>query len=78
MAKYMRLIKMIEAKLNDGKMNTVQIKEYVNLNYRNGIQSHALNNILSKNPQFVKVGEERTKSILGGSYTVSIWGLSEC
>ena len=77
MAKYMRLIKMIEKKLNDREMNTVQIKEYVNMNYRNGIQSHALNNILSKNPQFVKVGEERTKSILGGSYVVSIWGLSK-
>ena len=37
MAKYMRLIKLIEKKLNDREMNTVQIKEYVNMNYRNGI-----------------------------------------
>ena len=75
MAKHMRVIKIIAAKQNDGDMNTTQIKEYINDNSRNGIQSHALCNILSKNPIFVKKGEERTRYMVGSSYKVTIWGL---
>jgi 3-isopropylmalate dehydratase small subunit len=76
MAKHMKVIKMIEWKLGGGDMNTQQIKEYINANTFNGIGTHALNNILSKNKQFEKKGQERIGGITGSSYKVTIWGLN--
>ena len=71
----MRVIKMIEGKLSEGLiMNTVEIKDFINSNTKRGICSNALGNILAKNSQFVKHGEERVKSICGGSYEVIRWG----
>jgi len=76
MGKHMKVIKMIEWKLSNGDMNTQQIKEFINTNTFNGIGTPALNNILSKNKQFKKKGQERIGSITGSSYKVTIWGLS--
>jgi len=77
MGKHKRVIRMIENKLGEGiLMNTAQLKEYINLNTKNGIGSNALGNILAKNKQFVKKGEERVKGVSSNSYLVTIWGLS--
>tara|TARA_R110002167_G_scaffold235136_1_gene440397 strand:+ start:8111 stop:8338 length:228 start_codon:yes stop_codon:yes gene_type:complete len=72
--KHMRAMKMIYDKLGEGEMNTLQIKDYLNINTNMGINSRALGNVLAKNKQFVKVGEERVKSISGSTYKVLIWG----
>ena len=76
MMKHNRLIKMIEDKLSEGLvLNTVEIKEHININTRNGIDSNALGNILAKNKQFKKMGKERIKGVGSGSYLVTLWRL---
>ena len=74
--KHNRIIRMIEGKLSEGTtLNTVEIKEFINNNTRNGIDSNALGNILSKNKQFESLGKERIKGVGSGSYLVTLWRL---
>jgi len=72
--KYKRIQKMIIKYLEaNGPSNTREIYEYVNNKDANGIQSHALNNILSKNPNIKASHMERIKGFSDNSYMITIW-----
>tara|TARA_R110002020_G_scaffold2_6_gene76 strand:- start:2970 stop:3200 length:231 start_codon:yes stop_codon:yes gene_type:complete len=72
--KYKRIQKMIIKFLEqNGPANTRVIYEYVNRHDKNGIQSHALSNVLSKNPSIKATHTERVKGITDNSYELTVW-----
>lgn len=62
----------------EGEAATPSIHEYLNdrnrTTLRNGCTIGRLNNLLSKNPEFEKIGKVYLK---GKYYEVSVWGLAD-
>ena len=57
--------------------NSRQIYEHINAAITHGTTMNQLSNILSKDPDIVKVGQERVSGFLGGGYVCCIWKLQE-
>ena len=55
--------------------NSKQIHYYLNETLAHGTTINQLTNILSKDPQIVKVGTERIGATLGGSYVCCKWAM---
>lgn len=69
--------KIVEYLNEQGPQATPTIMEYLNGATRHGTTSAQLGNILSKNPEFTKVGEVYKASMVSGEYKVVVWGLTE-
>jgi hypothetical protein len=68
------IIKFLE---ENGPSNTRVIYEYVNRHDKNGIQSRALSNVLSKNPSIKATHTERVKGFTDNSYELTVWKVIE-
>ena len=73
MVKNKKIKALIWDMLGTGNYNSCQIRDHVNENWKFGVDSHTLGNILSKTPDFIHVGEEKVASITGSRYKVMIW-----
>ena len=60
-----------------GRKNTIEITDYINRMDRNGTSVKQVGPILSREPRFIKVGTEKIKALMGGSYDVKLWELRE-
>jgi len=88
MAKTRRVrVKIIKMLQEFGELNTAEIFDKLNqqkgkYGSRHGVPQATLNNVLGKEPVFVKVIDHsselapRTGNISGGMYSVSLWGLN--
>ena len=71
--KHRKKITMLEEKmLENGEMDFVEIKDWMNARRRGGVTSAWLGNVLAKCGLFVQTGETRVVSI-GRSYIVKVW-----
>lgn len=74
--KHRRKITMLDEKmLEEGEMNFLEIKDWMNDRIRGGVTSAWLGNVLAKCGLFVQTGEVRVYSI-GRSYVVKVWDSS--
>lgn len=58
--------------LQEGEMNFLEIKDWMNARTRGGVTSAWLGNVLAKSGLFVQTGTVRVYSI-GRGYTVKVW-----
>ena len=71
--KHAKKITMLEEKmLENGEMNFIEIKNWMNDRIRGGITSNWLGNVMSKCGLFDKVGMERISGF-SGNYIVTVW-----
>ena len=71
--KHAKKVTMLEERmLENGEMDFLEIKDWMNARIRGGITSAWLGNILSKAGIFIQVGEARVEGI-GGGYLVKVY-----
>lgn len=54
-----------------------EIREHINRTLVYGTSASALNNILGKDPRFVKVGTTEDADLSGRPYVITMWKLDE-
>jgi hypothetical protein len=70
-----RIRKKIKEYLNGNPRSTSEIMEYINNVSRHGTTSQQLGNVLSKDPEIVKVGYVQRAGVRYGAYKVCQWAL---
>ena len=71
--KHRKKITMLDEKmLQEGEMDFLEIKDWMNDRIRGGVTSAWLGNVLAKSGLFVQTGKVRVYSI-GRSYVVKVW-----
>ena len=63
-----------------GELDTVQLRDMINIALKHGTTVSELGNVLGKHNEFIKVRTERRVSCCGrssGNYTVYVWSLRE-
>ena len=67
-----KITKLEDLMIENGEMNFIEIKDWMNAEIRGGITSNWLGNVLSKCGLFEKVGHQRIAG-LSGNYVVTVW-----
>jgi len=74
MSNTIRVRNKVKEFLASGPKSTTEIKDHINSTTRNGITVQGLGQILSNDPEIIRMG--RTKVVAAvSSYTVQVWGL---
>lgn len=67
-----KITKLENVMIENGEMNFIEIKNWMNGEIKGGITSNWLGNILAKSGLFQKVGNQRISGF-SGNYNVTVW-----